>query len=149
MQSFVLREKQSSTPNAAVDRFKPPSTTHRAHIIIIMAAELKAAQVFKDLETRVTPDLIKQLGGVYQFDITKDGKTHQWTADLKNGKGSIAQGPAQKADCTITANDDDFTGMMTGKLNPQQLFMNGKLKVKGNMGLAMKLTKLQPPKSNL
>eukprot|EP01117_Protostelium_nocturnum_P002029 TRINITY_DN12682_c0_g1_i1.p1 TRINITY_DN12682_c0_g1~~TRINITY_DN12682_c0_g1_i1.p1 ORF type:complete len:115 (-),score=41.94 TRINITY_DN12682_c0_g1_i1:67-411(-) len=114
-----------------------------------MADQTKAAGVFKDLETRITPEILKQIGGIYQFDITKDGKTYQWTADLKNGKGSIAQGPAAKADCTITAADDDFAGMMSGKLNPQQLFMSQKLKVKGNMGLAMKLSKLQPPKAAL
>ena len=75
------------------------------------------------------PDLIKQIGGVYQFDISSAGKTRSWTVDLKNGKGSVSEGAASKADCTISTSDDAFVGMMTGKANSQQLFMQGKLKV--------------------
>jgi len=115
------------------------------------ASGFRAAAVFDELTKRVAanPDLIKQIGGVYQFDITKDGKTQSWYADLKNGKGTVAEGKHEKADCTLAVGDEDFVGMMTGKLNSQQLFMQGKLKIKGNMGLAMKLGKLNAPKSAL
>jgi len=115
------------------------------------AGGYKATAVFDELAKRIAanPDLVKQIGGVYQFDITAGGKTKTWTADLKNGKGSVSEGAAPKADCTITTSDDDFVGMMTGKLNSQTLFMQGKLKIKGNMGLAMKLNKLQSAKAAL
>jgi len=114
------------------------------------AGGFKAQAVFDDLAKKIssTPDLVKQIGGIYQFDVTAGGKTKSWTVDLKNGKGSVAEGTG-KADCTIVASDDDFVGMMTGKLNSQQLFMQGKLKIKGNMGLAMKLNKLQSAKASL
>lgn len=48
--------------------------------------------------------------------------------------------------------DDDFVQIVTGKLNSQQAFMKGRLKIKGNMGLAMKLEpimKLARKKANL
>jgi len=112
----------------------------------------RSAAVFDELSKRIAanPDLVKQIGGVYQFDITKDGKTNSWFVDLKNGKGSLGEGKSDKAECTLTTNDDDFVGMMTGKANSQQLFMQGKLKIKGNMGLAMKLSKLNAaPKAAL
>ena len=49
------------------------------------------------------------------------------------------EGKVKKADITITIADQDMIDMASGKLNPQQAFMKGKLKIKGNMGLAMKL----------
>lgn len=62
-----------------------------------------------------------------------------WTIDLKNGSGSVTNKAADKADIVITVSDDDFVALAEGKLNAQQAFMQGKIKVKGNMALAMKL----------
>ena len=50
---------------------------------------------------------------------------------------------ADKADVTLTMADEDLVDMMTGKLNPQKAFFKGKLKIQGNMGLAMKLQEFQ------
>lgn len=62
-----------------------------------------------------------------------------WTIDLKNGSGSLTEKAAEKADIIVTVSDDDFAALAAGTLNPQQAFMQGKIKVKGNMALAMKL----------
>lgn len=86
--------------------------------------------------------------GVYLFTI--DGKNH-WTVDLKNGGGSVKQGEHGKVDCTVLMAEKDFVELMTGKLNGQSAFMSGKLKIKGNMNLAMKLGELSKaaPKAKL
>ena len=49
-----------------------------------------------------------------------------------------------KGDVTISATDEDLLKLLKGQLNPQQAFFQGKLKIAGNMGLAMKLKELQP-----
>jgi putative sterol carrier protein len=97
-------------------------------------------QVFELITKNVAadPGLVKRVGGVYHFDI--DGKV--WTVDLKNGNGSVKSGKDGKADCTITIKGDDFLSLASGKLNGQTAFMQGKLKLGGNMGLAMKLGQL-------
>ena len=44
-----------------------------------------------------------------------------------------------EADCTVTADVDTFQGMLAGEVNPTAAFMSGRLRVEGDMGLAMKL----------
>lgn len=43
------------------------------------------------------------------------------------------------ADCVLTADTETFQGMLEGDVNPTSAFMSGRLKVDGDMGLAMKL----------
>ena len=81
------------------------------------------------------PEICKKTKAIFCFDLKDAGK---WTLDLKND-GKLCKGEAGKADCTITMKDADFLAMVAGKLNGQQAFMQGKLKLKGNMMLAQKL----------
>jgi putative sterol carrier protein len=88
------------------------------------------------------PDVVSKVQGVYQWNIT-GGNAQKWVVDLKNGAGSARKGEVDKSDCSITVSESDFVAMMTGTANSQQLFMQGKLKVKGAMSCAMKLGELQ------
>ncbi|CAF3317359.1 unnamed protein product [Rotaria socialis] len=107
---------------------------------------LKAQVAFDEINKRAKsqPDLVKKVGAVIVFDITKDGKVQQsWTIDGK--KGAIYEGkPAAgtTAQVTITVADDDFVDLALGKANAPALFAKGKLKVKGNVMLAQKLSAL-------
>uniref|UniRef100_A0A8C9RMG7 SCP2 domain-containing protein n=1 Tax=Scleropages formosus TaxID=113540 RepID=A0A8C9RMG7_SCLFO len=66
-----------------------------------------------------------------------NGKKATWVADVKNGKSSAESNSAKKTDCTISMSDADLLALMTCKMNPQTV-RQGKLKITGNMGLAMK-----------
>jgi putative sterol carrier protein len=46
------------------------------------------------------------------------------------------------ADCTISISGSDLKELMNGDLNPMTAFMFGKIKVAGDMGVAMKLQSL-------
>lgn len=99
---------------------------------------LKSAEVFRLIGAALEKDgaaLAKKVKGVIQFNITPGGA---WNLDLKSVTPALTEGE-KKADVTITVGDDDFIAIATGKLNAQQAFMKGKLKLKGNMALAMKL----------
>jgi len=47
-----------------------------------------------------------------------------------------------EADCTMTASAETFQGILNGEIDPTGAFMAGRLKVDGDMGLAMKLGSL-------
>jgi putative sterol carrier protein len=72
-----------------------------------------------------------------------------WLVDLKNGAGSVAVCEGKGGDCIIKIKDKDFVLLMAGKLNPQQAFMKGQLKLEGNMMLASKLNHLMAPKASM
>lgn len=116
----------------------------------------KADLVFKEIEKKLEEEgeqFVKKIGGIFAFKV-KDGpggKEATWVVDVKNGKGSVLPNSDKKADCTITMADSDLLALMTGKMNPQSAFFQGKLKITGNMGLAMKLQNLQlePGKAKL
>lgn len=66
--------------------------------------------------------------------------------DLKNGQGDVHQRKPASPDAMFTMLDGDFDKVCKGTLNPQIAFMQGKMKIKGNMAAATKFTpELFPP----
>ena len=65
-------------------------------------------------------------------------------AVLINGHGeeNTVSNDDGEADCTVNVDKGDFDEMISGDLNPMAAFMSGKLKIEGDMGVAMKLSSL-------
>ena len=78
---------------------------------------------------------------VYQWDITGDGGG-KWNAEIADGKCKVSEGEHASPNITITVTASDWLDILNGKLDGQMAFMSGKLKVKGDMSLAMKLKTL-------
>jgi putative sterol carrier protein len=98
--------------------------------------------LFAALKAGVDADgaaLVPKIKGIYLFNVTNAGAKKEWTINLKSGNGSVSEGKQGKPDVTLTVSDADFCALADGKANPQQLFMQGKIKMVGNMALAMKL----------
>src|SRR5437660_6783802 len=87
------------------------------------------------------PDISKAVNSTYEFNITGDNGG-VWTVDLTKEPGVVTAGSQGAAKCVVTAAGPDFEKIVTGKMNAQMAFMSGKLKIKGDMGLAMKLQKV-------
>jgi putative sterol carrier protein len=115
---------------------------------------LKTAALFDKMRPYLKTsgaDAVKKVNAVYHFEIAeaKGKEPVVWTVDLKNGTGSIQDGKQGKADATFALVDNDAVDLFSGKLNPQTAFMQGKLKIKGNMQAALRFTPDIFPKGNL
>jgi putative sterol carrier protein len=89
------------------------------------------------------PEKAKEVGAIYVFTITGDeGGT--WTVDLKSDLG-VRAGHDPGADCTIEVSADDWRQMRAQPASAMQLYMQGRLKVGGNVMLATKLQHILRP----
>jgi putative sterol carrier protein len=74
----------------------------------------------------------------YLFDIEGEG---QWLVNVADGAIKVTEG-AGEADATIETSAETFEKIVSGEQNPTTAYMTGKLKIKGDMGAAMKLQKI-------
>ena len=97
------------------------------------------SEFFEGLPTRVDPSRIAGMTNTYVFDIEGAGS---WTVAIADGAITVTEGTSEAADCTFTASEESFQKIVAGEQNPTTAYMTGKLKIKGDMGAAMKLQKL-------
>ena len=96
-------------------------------------------EFFETLESRVDSTKAAGLTATYRFEIEDSGN---WTVDVDDGKVSVSENGGGDADCTISTSTETFMKIANREQNPTAAYMSGKLKVKGDMGQAMKLQKL-------
>ena len=87
----------------------------------------------EDIATKMTEALVKAGGTAksVKFDFGDDGQVF--------ASGEEATTEDNDADCTISVSKDDFIALAEGNLDPMMAFMSGKLKVAGDMSVAMGL----------
>lgn len=95
-------------------------------------------EIFEKMPETFIKEKAVGVNAVIQFDITGEGGG-QWYAAIENGELTVAEGQHDSANLTLTVGAQDYVDISTGKLNGQMAFMTGKLKAKGDLGLAMKM----------
>ena len=95
-------------------------------------------EFFETLEDHVDSSKLEGIDATYRFDTEGEGSWHVTIAD---GNARVAQSTAD-ADCVVRASVETFEKIMRGKQNPATAVMLGKLKIEGDMTLALKLKQL-------
>jgi putative sterol carrier protein len=99
---------------------------------------MSAADFFASLESRTDPSKLAGVRNSFLFDIEGEGL---WLVRVDDGAVNVTQGTGD-ADVVITTTHEVFERILRREQNPTTAYMTGKLKVKGDIGAAMKLQKL-------
>jgi putative sterol carrier protein len=83
-------------------------------------------------------DAAEGVNTILQYHLTGQ-EGGDWIVTIKEGQCQVEEGVADRANMTLTAEAQDYKDVVTGKTNAMQAFMQGKLKLSGDLTQAMKL----------
>jgi putative sterol carrier protein len=106
-----------------------------------MATQQEVAEIFAKMPANVDSSKIEDVNATILFDLSGDNGGFYWPK-LDGGAVESGEGALEDPSMTLKAAADDWAAVVNGELNAMQAFMSGKLKIQGNMGLAMKLQSL-------
>lgn len=97
--------------------------------------------IFNRMPETFLKDKAVGMNATIQFDISGEGGG-QWYAAIANGDLLVVEGLHANPQLTISASAQDYINISTGKLNDQLAFMTGRIKAKGDLLLAMKMSSI-------
>ena len=101
------------------------------------------AELFEAMPARLNTAAAAKVNKTVQWNITGDDPG-VWAIQINDGAARLIPDGVEKPDVTFTVTSKDWLTIAEGKLNAMNAFMTGKLKVAGDMGLAMKVPQLLP-----
>jgi putative sterol carrier protein len=102
---------------------------------------MNAADIFNQMVNEFQPEKAGSLRATFQFRLTGE-EGGDWVVAVANRECTVSQGVTEKPDVTIGMDAGDFVKMVNGQLQPVVAFMQGKIKLQGDMTLAMKVQEL-------
>lgn len=139
---YAVKPGTPLMPDFFLDEFLTHGETAAPAAAQDSASSGQVAKVFDTIMALSSADIVQKTNAVFAFDVT-GAEQGKWYLDLKNGSGSAGKGESPvPADATLIMDSKDFVKMFQGKLKATAAFMTGKLKIRGDMGKAMKLEKL-------
>ncbi len=100
-------------------------------------------ELFEAMPGALNAKAAEGMNKTFQWNITGD-EAGVWAFRINNGVGELIPGGVEKPDVTITVSGKDWIAITEGKLDPTTAFMTGKVKIAGDMMLAMRLQQLFP-----
>ena len=102
---------------------------------------LTVTELMEKMPGAFLPEKAQGVDAVIQFKFT-GAEAGEWNATIKDGKVDVARGTHPSPKMTLTADSADYVKIFTGELDGMQAFMQGKIKLAGDLNLAMKLMQM-------
>jgi putative sterol carrier protein len=100
-------------------------------------------EVFDSMRGSFQPDKAKGVHARYQWDLSGP-QGGQWWIDVDDGKYKMGKGKISNPNVTFVAKDKDWVAVSNRKLGGTWAYMTGRLKIRGDQGLARKLGEIFP-----
>jgi putative sterol carrier protein len=81
---------------------------------------------------------VRGVNTAYQFDLSGD-EEGVYQVVIRDEQVQVFQEVKEEPNCTLQLSDKNLLKLIAGNLNPTVAYMSGKLKIKGELGLALKL----------
>jgi putative sterol carrier protein len=94
-------------------------------------------ELFEAMPAAFKPDAAPGVNAIVQFIMTGD-QAADYYVTIAEGKCKVDEGKHESPTATLTMDSSDYLDMLSGKLNSQMAFMQGKLKISGDMGILMR-----------
>ncbi|GHO48056.1 SCP2 sterol-binding domain-containing protein [Ktedonospora formicarum] len=101
------------------------------------------SELFTMMPSRMNAEAAAGMTKTIQWNITGD-ETGTWAFKIENGVGEMIPGGTEDPDIIFTVSAKNWLAIAEGRLDSMKAFMTGKLKVKGDMTIAIKLPQLFP-----
>ena len=102
-------------------------------------SEITVQELMDRMPKAFMPEKAEGVDTVIQYHLTGE-EGGNWIITIKDGECTVEPGEAENPKMTLTADAQDYKDVITGKSNAMQAFMQGKLKLAGDLNMAMKLT---------
>lgn len=106
-----------------------------------MPRAMSIEQVFENMPKVFLPEQAEGVNAVIQFELTGDGGGN-WYATVADQKLTAAPGTAENPNMTLSATAEDYLAIINGDLSAMAAFMGGKVRIKGDVNLALKFQKM-------
>ena len=103
-----------------------------------MARAESVHEVFENMSRAFIPEQAEGLNAVIQFELSGEGGG-DWQVGIADGQVNATAGSADYPNVTISATAEDYLAMVNGDLDPMKAFMGGKIRVKGDVNLVLKM----------
>jgi putative sterol carrier protein len=104
-------------------------------------ADITLQQIMEHMPEAFVPGSSAGVNAIIQFRFT-GAEASDWAIAIQDDKCSVEPGINPKPKLTLTMDSQDYINLVTGKLNAMTAFMQGKIKLSGDIGLAMKFTNM-------
>ena len=111
-----------------------------------MTEVVSVKPIFAAMPLSLNKEAAKEAAVVYQFNLSGEGGG-QFIVTIKTGACTVEEGVAPAADATISATAADYMNIVTGAYPFGLAYMNGRLKVKGNLRLVVRMGAYFAPQS--